>query len=67
MGGSVYTATENAKALVMASKETGLQVNANKTKYMVMFRDQTAGRSHRMKIDNSSFEGVEEFKYLGTT
>ena len=51
----------------MASKGTGLEVNADKTKYMIMSRDQDAGRSHRMKIDNSSFERVEEFKYLGTT
>jgi hypothetical protein len=34
---------------------------------MVMARDQNAGRSHNMKIDNSSIERVEEFKYLGTT
>ena len=42
-------------------------MNAGKTKYMVMFRDQNAGRSHNIKTDNSSFEMVEEFKYLGTT
>ena len=40
---------------------------ADKTKYMVMSWDQNAGRSHSMKSDNSSFERVEEFKYLGTT
>jgi len=34
---------------------------------MVMFRDQNAGRSHNLKSDNSSFERVEEFIYLGTT
>ena len=38
-----------------------------KTKYMFMSRDQNAGRSYSMKIDNSSIERVEEFKYLGTT
>ena len=32
-----------------------------------MSQYQTAGRSHTIKIDNSSFERVEEFKYLGTT
>jgi hypothetical protein len=37
-----------------------------KTKYMVMSGDQNAGRSHSIKIDNSSFEMVEEFKFLGT-
>jgi hypothetical protein len=52
--------------LVAATKEIGLEVNADKTKYMVMSRDQKAGRNHRIKIDNSSFERVEEYKYLGT-
>jgi len=32
-----------------------------------MSRDQNAERSHNIKIGNSSFEGVEEFKYLETT
>ena len=31
------------------------------------FRDQNAGRIHSMKMDSSSVERVEEFKYLGTT
>jgi len=34
---------------------------------MVISRDQNAGRSHNIKIDNSSFVKVEEFKYLRTT
>ena len=58
---------ENAEALAVASKENGLEVNADKTKYMFMSPDQNAGRSHSIKIDNISFERVEEFKYLGTT
>jgi hypothetical protein len=45
----------------------GLEVNADKTKYMVMSRDQNAGRNHNIRIDNISFERVEEFKYSGTT
>ena len=35
--------------------------------YLVLSRDQNAGRSHSMKSDSSSIERVEEFKYLGTT
>ena len=31
-----------------------------------MSGDQNAGRSHGIKIDNSAFERVEEFKFLGT-
>jgi len=51
----------------MAIKEIGLQVNADKTKYMFMSWNQNAGQSHNMKIDNRSFEIVEQLKYLGTT
>jgi len=58
---------ENAEALVVATKEIGLEVNADKTKYMIMSRVQNAGRSHSMKTGNSSIERVEEFRYLGTT
>jgi len=67
LGGSVHTVKQSAEALVVASKEIGLEVNADKTKHMVLSRDQNAGQSHSMEIDNSSFERVEEFKYLGTT
>jgi len=34
---------------------------------MVMSGDENAGRSDNIEIDISSFERVEEFKYLGTT
>ena len=44
--------------MVVASKEAGLVVIADKTKYMVMSRDQNAGRSHNIKIDNP----VKEWK-----
>jgi len=67
LGGSVHTVEESAEALVVATKEIGLDVNADKTKYMIMSRDQNAGRSHSMKTDNNSIERVEQFKYLGTT
>ena len=42
-------------------------MNFDNTKYMVKSREQNAGPSHSMKTDNSSFERVEQFKYLGTT
>jgi hypothetical protein len=59
LGGSLHTVKENAKALVVATKEIGLEVNADKTKYMVMSRERNAGRCHRVKIDNSSIERDE--------
>jgi hypothetical protein len=67
LGGSVHTVKGNAEALVVANKETELEVNVDKTKYLVMSRDPHAGPSHSTETDNSSFERVEEFKYLGTT
>ena len=42
-------------------------VSADKTKYMVMSRDQNAGRIHCVRTYVSTFERVEEFKYLGTS
>ena len=67
LGGIVHTVNKQTDALVVASKETGLEVNADGTKYMVMSRDQNAGRSHSIKTDTSSFEKVKQFKSLGTT
>jgi len=65
--GSIHTLKENAEALVAAPRDIGLEVTADKTKYMVMSRDQNAGRIHNVRIDNSTFERVEDFKYLGIT
>jgi hypothetical protein len=65
-GEGVPNIKKNAEALVFASEETGLKVNADKPKYMVMSRDQNAGVSHNPKIDNHSLETAEEFRYLGT-
>ena len=67
MGGKVHTIKKSTEALVVANKGTGLEVNADESKYMVMSRDQNAGRSHNMKTDNSSSERVEEFRYLVKT
>ena len=67
LGGSLNTLKENAEALVAATRETGLEVSADRTKHMVTSRDQNAGRTRSVRMDNSAFERVEEFKYLRTT
>jgi len=43
LGRSIHTLKENAEALVAATREIGLEVSADKTKYIVMSRDQNAG------------------------
>jgi hypothetical protein len=67
LGGSIHAIKKNTEALAVASKEIGLEVNAEKTKYMVMSHNQNAGQNHIIMLDNKSFERVEQFKYLGTT
>jgi hypothetical protein len=66
LGKSINAIKKSTEALVVASKEIGLEVNVEKSKYMVMSRNQNAGQNHKIKIDNKSFERVEQFKYLGT-
>ena len=63
----IHTIKKNTEASVVASKETGLDGNADKTKYMVMSRDQNSRRSRSIMIDNSSFERVKQPKYFGIT
>jgi len=46
LGGSIHTLKEIVEDLVAATRETGLEVSADKTKYMVMSRDQNAGQNH---------------------
>ena len=67
LGDSVRTIKENAEALVVACKETGLEVNAEKTRYMVISRGQHPRQNHDLKMGNKLFERVEEFKNLITT
>jgi hypothetical protein len=55
LGGRVHTTKENAEPLTMVSMEIGLEVNDDKSKYMVTSRDQNAGRSHCINIDNRIF------------
>ena len=60
LGGSEHTVEINTEALIVGSKETGLEVNADTAKYMIMSEDQNAGQSDSIKTDNSSIEMVEQ-------
>ena len=47
--------------VVAATRQIGMKVSADKTKYIVMSRDQNAERNHSVRIDRT-FEIVEVFK-----
>jgi len=63
LGESVHTIKKSTEALVVASKEIILEVNAEKTKYMDTCQGKNAGQNYNIKTDNKSFKRVEQFKY----
>ncbi|KAJ4431416.1 hypothetical protein ANN_20013 [Periplaneta americana] len=67
LGENPQTIRENAEILVEARKTLGLEANPEKTKYMIMSRDQNIVRNGSIKIGDLSFDEVEKFKYLGAT
>jgi hypothetical protein len=67
LGDNIDTIYRNTETLADASKEVGLEVNVEKTKYMLVSQDQNAGQNADIKIGNRSFENVSQFRYLGTT
>jgi hypothetical protein len=64
LGDNINIIIKNTETLVDASKEVGLEVNVEKTTYMLVSRDQNAGQTREIKIGNRSFEYVSQFKYL---
>jgi hypothetical protein len=60
---SINTIKENTESLLESSMDVGLEINAEKTKYMIMSRHP----NQNIRIANESFENMAKFKYLGTT
>jgi hypothetical protein len=67
LGDNIDTINRKTKTLFGASKEDGIEVNVEKTKYMLVSHDQNAGQNRDLKIGNRSFENISQLTYLGTT
>jgi hypothetical protein len=64
---NIDTIKENTEILIDDSKEVRLEINVEKTKYMLLSRHKNVGKNRDTKIANRLFENVSEFKYLGAT
>jgi hypothetical protein len=67
LGDSINTIKENSKSFLETSRDIGLEINAEKTKYMIMSRHSNSGQYQNIRIANESFERLATFKYSGTT
>jgi hypothetical protein len=65
-GDSINTVKENIESLLEASRNLGLEINAEKTKYMIMSRYPNSGQNQNIRLANESFGSVAIFKYLAT-
>jgi hypothetical protein len=67
LGDSINAIKEKTETLLEASRDVGLKINAEKTKYMIMSRHWNSEQNQNIRIANESLENVAKFKYLGTT
>jgi hypothetical protein len=62
MGDNIDIIKRNTETLIDASKENGLEVHKEKTKYMLLSCHQNAGQNHDIKTANRRFENVAQFR-----
>jgi hypothetical protein len=57
---------KNTEGLLSATQEVGLEVNTEKSKYILMSDHQAAGQNCNIQVANTCFENVAKLKYLAT-
>jgi hypothetical protein len=67
MDDKIDTIKKNTEILIDAKEEVGVEVNVEKTKYILLSCHQNAGKNRDIKIANRCFENVAQFKYLQMT
>jgi uncharacterized membrane protein len=67
LGDNIDIINKNIETLIDATKEVGLEVNAEKTKYMLLSHYQNAEQNLGIKIGDRSAENVAQFIYFGVT
>jgi hypothetical protein len=53
--------------ILICSRHAGLEINAEKSKYMIMSRHPNSGQNQNIRVVNESSENVAKLKHLGTT
>jgi hypothetical protein len=64
LGENIDTIKKKSETLIDGSKEVGLEVNAEESKYMLLSHHQNAGQNHDIKSAETSFENMAQLKYL---
>jgi hypothetical protein len=65
LGDSINTIKDKSETLLEASRDIGLEINAEKTYYIS--RHQNSGQNQNIRIANGLFGNMAKFKYLGMT
>jgi hypothetical protein len=66
-GDNTATINRNKETLIDARREVGLEINVEKTKYMLLCSHQNTCQNRDIRIANKAFENVSQFRCLGTT
>jgi hypothetical protein len=67
LGDNILVDTTKKNTKSDSNMDVGLEVNTEKTKYMLKSHHQNIGQKRNIKIANRSLENVVQLKYLETT